>query len=57
MTKRLNSKHKVDRRLKANLGEDLRVHLIKEIIDPDNTAKVEKANFLITELSYKLNKN
>ena len=57
MTKRLSSKHKVDRRLKVNLWGRPKVLLIKGIMVQDNTDKVEKENLLIMEFSYKLNKN
>ena len=49
MTKRLKSKHKVDRRLKANLwGRPKKVLLILEHILQDNMDKIKKANQLIT---------
>ena len=57
MTKRLKSKHKVDRRLKANLWGRPKVHLILEHILPDNMVKIKKVNLPIMVFSYKLNKN
>ena len=51
MTKRLKSKHKVDRRLKANIGVDQRVHLTLELTLQVNTVKIKKENQLITEFS------
>ena len=41
MTKRLNSKHKVDRRLKVNFGEDLKVLLTQELMDLVNMVKLK----------------
>ena len=57
MTKRLNSKHKVDRRLKVNLWGRPKARLIQEPMDQDNMVKRKLQNLLITEFSYKLNKN
>ena len=57
MTKRISSKHKIDRRLKINLWGRPKSPSIKEIMDLDNMAKVEKGSPLITVFSYKLNKN
>jgi len=57
MTKRISSKHKIDRRLKINYGVDPRAHSIKETMDQDNTVRVEKANLLIMVFSYRQNKN
>ena len=42
MTKRLKSKHKVDRRLKANIWGDQRVHLILEHILQVNMVKTKR---------------
>jgi len=57
MTKRLNSKHKVDRRLKANLWGRPKSPFNKRDYGPGNTDRVEKENFLIMVLNYKLSKN
>ena len=57
MTKRLNSKHKVDRRLKVNLWGRPKSPFNKRDYGQVNMAKVEKANLQIMEFSYKLNKN
>ena len=43
MTKRLNSKHKVDRRLKVTFGEDQKAHLIQERILQDNMVKARQS--------------
>ena len=57
MTKRLNSKHKVDRRLKVNLWGRPKSHLIQELMDQDNMVRQKLQNLQIMEFSYKLNKN
>ena len=56
MTKRLKSKHKVDRRLKANIWGRPKVHLILELILQDNMVKIKKVNQLTMEFNYKQNK-
>ena len=56
MTKRLASKHKVDRRLKVNLWGRPKSPFNSEIIHPANTAKQKKENFQIMVRNLKLNK-
>ena len=51
MTKRLNSKHKVDRRLKVNFGADQKVLLILELMGQDNMDKQKHLNHLTMEFS------
>ena len=53
MTKRLKSKHKVDRRLKANLGEDPKARLTQELILQVNMVKKRKTNRLWNSASSK----
>jgi len=57
MTKRLNSKHKVDRRLKVNFGADLRALLIKEPMDQVSMVKQRPLSLQIMVFNYKLNRN
>ena len=57
MTKRLKSKHKVDRRLKQIFGDDQKVHSILEHTRQANMDKIKKANPQTMEFNYKLNKN
>jgi hypothetical protein len=57
MTKRLNSKHKVDRRLKLTYGEDQKALSILELMDQANMVNQNKVNLQITEFSYKLSKS
>ena len=57
MTKRLNSKHKVDRRLKVNLWGRPKSPLIKELMVQDNMDKQDRANHLIMVFNFKLNKS
>ena len=51
MTKRLASKHKVDRRLKVNLWGRPKAPLMQEIIRQDNTANQEEENHPIMVLN------
>ena len=57
MTKRLNSKHKVDRRLKVNLWGRPKVHLTQEHILQVSMVKQDLQNRLIMEFNFKQNKN
>ena len=57
MTKRLASKHKVDRRLKANLWGRPKSPFNTRNISQDSMAKHQRAKFQIMEHNYKLNKN
>ena len=58
MTKRLNSKHKVDRRLKVNLWGRPKSPFNTRAYGPGQHGQgQEKVNRLIMEFSYKLNKN
>ena len=57
MTKRLNSKHKIDRRLKVTFGEDQKALSIKEHTLQDNTDNLKMQNYQTTELNFKLSKN
>ena len=57
MTKRLKSKHKVDRRLKANLWGRPKSPFNSRAYPPDNMDKIKKVNQQIMEHSYRLNKN
>ena len=57
MTKRLNSKHKVDRRLKVNLWGRPRVRLILEPMDQVNMDKLNHLSPLIMVFNFKLNRN
>ena len=56
MTKRLNSKHKVDRRLKVNLWGRPKVLLILGLMDQANMVKQDLQNHLTMEFNYRLNK-
>ena len=57
MTKRLTSKHKVDRRLKSTCGEDPKVHSTLEIIHQVNMESHEGGKYQIMAHNWKLNKN
>ena len=57
MTKRLNSKHKVDRRLKANLWGRPKSPLIKEPMDQVSMVKQRPLSLQIMVFNYKLNRN
>ena len=57
MTKRLNSKHKVDRRLKVNLWGRPKSPFNTRAYGPGNMVRPEHRNRQIMEFSYKLNKN
>ena len=57
MTKRINSKHKVDRRLRLTYGEDLKAHSTKERTDQVSMVKLNKVNLQTTVFNYKQNKN
>ena len=57
MTKRLNSKHKVDRRLKVNLWGRPKSPFNKRAYGLGHMVKQNHQNLLIMEFSYKLNKN
>tara|TARA_Y100000768_G_scaffold234962_1_gene177645 strand:+ start:116 stop:310 length:195 start_codon:yes stop_codon:yes gene_type:complete len=57
MTKRLKSKHKVDRRLKANLWGRPKSLSTQEHILPGSTGRARKENQQIMEFNYKLNKS
>ena len=57
MTKRLNSKHKVDRRLKVNLWGRPKSHLTQEHILRVSMDKRDLQNHLIMEFSFRQNKN
>ena len=56
MTKRLKSKHKVDRRLKANIWGRPKSPFNSRAYPPGNMVKTKKVNRQITEFNYKLNK-
>ena len=57
MTKRLKSKHKVDRRLKANIWGRPKSPFNSRAYPLVSTVKTKKANQQITEYSYKQSKN
>ena len=57
MTKRLNSKHKVDRRLKVNLWGRPKSPFNTRAYGPGQHGQTKTSNPQITEFSYKLNKN
>ena len=57
MTKRLNSKHKVDRRLKVNLCGRPKSPFNKRAYGQDNMDKQDRANLLIMVFNFKLNKS
>ena len=57
MTKRLNSKHKVDRRLKVNLWGRPKSPFNKRAYGPGQHGQSKPANRLIMVFNYKLNKN
>ena len=57
MTKRLKSKHKVDRRLKANLWGRPKSPFNSRAYPPGNMDRTKRANPQTMELNYKLSKN
>ena len=57
MTKRLKSKHKVDRRLKANIWGRPKSPFNSRAYPPGQHGKIKKANQQIMEFNYKLSKN
>ena len=57
MTKRINAKHKVDRRLNVIYGVDLKVHLTQGPILLASTDKIKEGSQQIMESSLTLNKN
>ena len=57
MTKRLKSKHKVDRRLKANLWGRPKSPFNTRAYPPGQHGQTKAQNHLIMVFSYKLNKN
>ena len=57
MTKRISSKHKIDRRLKINLWGRPKSPFNKRDYGPGQHGQAEKENHLITEFSFKLSKN
>ena len=57
MTKRLNSKHKVDRRLKVNLWGRPKSPFNTRAYGPDNMVKQDHQNHLTMESSSKQNKS
>ena len=57
MTKRLKSKHKVDRRLKANLWGRPKSPFNTRAYAPGQHGQAKKANLQITELNFKLSKD
>jgi small subunit ribosomal protein S4 len=57
MTKRLNSKHKVDRRLKVNLWGRPKSPFNTRAYGPGQHGQTKKENHQIMEFNYKLNKN
>ena len=57
MTKRLKSKHKVDRRLKANIWGRPKSHSTLEPTLQGNTVKIKKVNLQIMEYNFRLSKN
>ena len=57
MTKRLKSKHKVDRRLKANIWGRPKSPFNSRAYPPGQHGQIKKVNQLIMVFSYKQNKN
>ena len=57
MTKRLNSKHKVDRRLKVNLWGRPKSPFNTRAYGPGQHGQTRLQNLQIMEFNYKLNKN
>ena len=57
MTKRLNSKHKVDRRLKVNLWGRPKSPFNTRAYGPGQQVKQEHLSLQIMVFSYKLSKN
>ena len=57
MTKRLNSKHKVDRRLKVNLWGRPKSPFNTRAYLQDSMDKQKLANLQTTEFNFKQNKN
>ena len=57
MTKRLNSKHKVDRRLKVNLWGRPKSPFNTRAYGPGQHGQSRQGNPQITEFNYKLSKN
>ena len=57
MTKRLNSKHKVDRRLKVNLWGRPKSPFNTRAYGPGQHGQTKTQNLQIMEFNYKQNKN
>ena len=57
MTKRLSSKHKIDRRLGLNLWGRPKSLLIEDPMVLANMVKQEEENLLILEFNWQLNKS
>jgi len=57
MTKRLKSKHKVDRRLKANIWGRPKSPFNSRAYPPGQQDKIKKENQLTSVSNYKQNKN
>ena len=57
MTKRINSKHKVDRRLKVNLWGRPKSPFNKRAYDQVSMVKLNKVNLQTTVFNYKQNKS
>ena len=57
MTKRLNSKHKVDRRLKVNLWGRPKSPFNSRAYPPGQHGQSKSTNLQTMEFSYKQNKN
>ena len=57
MTKRLKSKHKVDRRLKANIWGRPKSPFNSRAYPPGQHGQIKKENQQIMAFSYRLNKN
>ena len=57
MTKRLNSKHKVDRRLKVNLWGRPKSHFIQEANEQGQKVQTEQSNPSVQGIQLKPNQN
>ena len=57
MTKRISSKHKIDRRLKINLWGRPKSPFNTRAYGPGQHGHLDKENLLIMEFNYRLNKN
>ena len=57
MTKRISSKHKIDRRLKINLWGRPKSPFNTRALVQVNMVKLDKGNLQTMEFSYRLNKN